>query len=168
MSGNGYINFEEVVMKSRIIALAIIVLSIPVITFGADFDFYGVRLGNTKDEVGKVFSISSEYGVNVAKDPGHRISKLFFTFDNNNRLYNIEVYYALGNSNEENEALLQAINEVFTDPLKKRNDIDVKTDTYTDISRYGNTKYIILNISSKKQSNDYVKYLKSRIIEKMK
>lgn len=154
---------------NRVISIfVLIILVVPTISFSADFDFYGIKFGNTKEEVEKVFPFKSDYGTNKAEKPGHRISQLYFTFDNNNKLINMEIYYTLGGSNESNAALLDAISDKFTEPLKRQQDIDIKTDNYTDVSKYGNTKYIILKISSKQLTNEYVKHLKSELLEKMK
>jgi len=154
-------------MKFTITIITVCMLLAPIFSFGAEFDFYGVKFGYSKDEVDKVFSTNTKYGITEAEKPGHRINKLYFTFDNNNKLYNIEVYYGLGDSREMNEALLQAINEKITDPLKNNHDIEVKSDTYTDVSKYGTYKSIVLKISSKIYSNEYIKHLKADILQKM-
>ena len=146
----------------------LVLLLSPMTVFGAEFDFYGIKFGNTKEEINKVFSITNVDGTNKAKEPEHKMDDLYFKFDNNNCLYQIEAYYILRSSNEENEALLQAIDEHFVIPLKKQTEIKVITENYTYEGTYGSIKYYILKISSKKQTDDYVRYLKNKIIQEMK
>lgn len=60
------------------------------------------------------------------ENPGHEINRLFFVFDNKQRLFYIEAWYLRGYSPEKNTALSLAINEKFIQPLKMHKDIILK------------------------------------------
>ena len=141
---------------------------VPAAIQAQDFNFYGVKFGMVKSEVERVFKIDSKYGTNKVENPGHYMDLLFFGFDHKNRLFYAEVYYHL-KDNERNEALLLAVKEAFEDPIKTSyKDVEVKTDTYTDVSRYGTSKSLIMKLTSKSLHSEYISHLKSEILSKMK
>lgn len=154
-------------MKKIALTCFILMLFFPTLGFSDSFNFYGISFGNTKDEVGKVFKIKNEYGFHGTENPGHGIHKLYYGFDNNQKLFYLEIYYALGNSNEENEALILALDQRFMQPLKSQPDIEVKIDTFTDTGRYGSGKYTIIKLTHKSIRNTYLDFLKKEWLRKM-
>ena len=155
-------------MKKSILISVFFLLSVPGFLKAADFDFYGIKFGMEETEVDRIFKITSEYGVYEAQRPGHYMSKLFFRFDHNNRLFYIEAYYSL-ERNEKSVALSLAIKEKFETPIKQLyKDIEIKTDTYKDVSRYGTQEYMIMKLTSNPIRDEYVKCLKGNILNQMR
>ncbi len=155
-------------MKKTILIFIFFLLLVPGFLKAADFYFYGITLGMEKTEVNGFFKITSEYGLHQAENPGHYMSKLFFGFDHKNRLFYIEAYYPL-EGNEKGVALSLALKEKFETPIKQlHKDIEIKIDTYKDVSRYGTSQYIVMKLTSNPIRDEYLKYLKGDILDQMK
>jgi hypothetical protein len=80
-------------MKKTMWLLGCFLILVPGILKAADFDFYGVRFGMTKEAVEKVFRMDGKSGGHEVENPGHYIKKLYLGFDHKNRLFYIESYY---------------------------------------------------------------------------
>lgn len=155
-------------MKKVILLITCFLILIPEMGKAQDFNFYGVKFGMAKSEVERVFSIKSEYGLHEVKNPGHYMNSLFLGFDHKDRLFYAEVYYQL-EGNERDEALRLAVKEAFEDPINKLyKDVEVKIDTYTDVSRYGKSKSLVMKLTSKSLRSEYISNLKREILGLMK
>ena len=80
-------------------------------------------------------------------------------------MYCIQVHYVLGFGAEREIARIQAIDELFIQPLQKQKDIEVKTETSIDSRGF---KYLVLTLVSKPLQNEYIKHLKREFIQEMK
>ncbi len=156
-------------MKKTALLLSLFTFLLPSSLFAADFDFYGARFGMAKEVVEKVFKLSvTKSGGYEVETPGHYIKRLYLGFDHKNRLFYIEAYYPWEGM-EHNYALALALKEKFEDPIKKlHKEIETKTDPYKDVSGQEVTEYIVLKLTSKPLRAEYIDYLRSDILKKMK
>jgi len=153
-------------MNKIAISFIIFILFIPLTIYASDFDFYGLKFGDTEDKVNKIFPLSGNSQIfKKVRKPGQGMLELYFNFDNNNCLYCIQVHYVLGFGAEREIARIQAIDELFIQPLQKQKDIEVKTETRIDSSGF---KYLVLTLVSKSLQNEYIKQLKREFIQEMK
>jgi hypothetical protein len=152
----------------KVIYIFCFVILAPAIANAQGFDFYGAKFGMLKEEVGKIFKLKTESGVDQAEDPQHNMRSLFFGFDHKDRLFLIEAYYPMSR-NERDVALLLAIKERFEDPIKKNHrDIEIIVDKYSETSSYGTSKSLVMKIVSKPLQNEYISYLKAELLKAMK
>jgi hypothetical protein len=155
-------------MKKTIWLLGCFLILVPGILKAADFDFYGVRFGMTKEAVEKVFKMEDKSGGHEVENPGHYINRIYLGFDHKNRLFYVEAYY-LWESIERNYALALALKEKFEDPIKtSHKEIEIKMDTYKDAGGQGTSEYIVMKLTSKPLRSEYIDYLKADILRKMR
>jgi hypothetical protein len=155
-------------MKKILLLLGSVLILIPGILSAADFDFYGIQFGMTKEAVEKVFKIDGTKGSHEVENPGHYINKLYLGFDHKNRLFYIEAYY-LWESMEHNFALALALKERFEDPIKKSHkEIEIKMDTYKEASGQKIADYIVMKLISKPLRSGYIDYLRTDILKQLK
>ena len=155
-------------MKKTIWLLGCFLILVPGILKAADFDFYGVRFGMTKEAVEKVFKMEDKSGGHEVENPGHYIHRIYLGFDHKNRLFYVEAYY-LWESIERNYALALALKEKFEDPIKtSHKEIEIKMDTYKDAGGQGTSEYIVMKLTSKPLRSEYIDYLKADILRKMR
>lgn len=148
---------------------AMVVLVILAVPFASHADeFYGLSFGDSKEKVGRIFKINTQYGLNSVEQPGHEMKSLYFRFDNKQQLFHIEAYYPLGESNEKHEAVLQAVTQRFVDPLNKRSELEVKTETHSSTDRYGTSRLLVLRITSKPHRQAYIEFLKNDLLQRMR
>ncbi len=187
-------------MNKITISFIVFILFIPLTIYASDFDFYGLKFGDTEDTVNKIFPLKEplsstrlQVGIRYlnnkqaepvykqvkepdskqaketdswqAKEPGHGMWSLSFCFDNNNCLYEIQAVYVLAFSAETKIARVQAIDELFIQPLQKQKDIEVKTEIRTGPN---GRDLLILTLVYKPLQNEYIKQLKEELIQEMK
>ena len=156
-------------MKKTVLPLIIFVFLFPGFLMAADFDFYGIRFGMTKDTVEKVFKlVMTKSGGFEAENPGHYIKRLYLVFDHKSRLFYVEAYYPWEDM-EHNYALALALKDKFEDPIKKSYKyIETKMDPYKEVSGQEITEYIVMKLTSKPLRGEYIEYLRLDIIRKMR
>jgi hypothetical protein len=155
-------------MKKAMLLLIFFAWSFPGVLKAADFDFYGVKFGMAKEAVEKVFKIETKHGSHEVENPGHYVNRLLLGFDHKNRLFYVEAYY-LWESIEHNFALALALKEKFEDPVKRSyKDIEIKMDSYKDVSGHETSEYIVMKLTSKPIRNEYIEYLRTDILRQMK
>jgi hypothetical protein len=155
-------------MKKTLLLLGCFLILFPGTLTAADFDFYGVRFGMTREAVEKVFRMDGKSGGHEVENPGHYMKKLFLGFDHKNRLFYIESYYPWEGM-EHNYALALALKEKFEDPIKKSyKDIETKMDPYKDVSGQETSEYIVMKLTSKSLRSEYIDYLRADILRKMR
>jgi hypothetical protein len=159
---------RRIKMKRTVLFLVSLLFLFPGMLKAADFDFYGVRFGMTKEAVEKVFKMEDKSGGHEVENPGHYINRIYLGFDHKNRLFYIEAYY-LWESIERNYALALALKEKFEDPIKKSyKEIEIKMDTYKDAGGQGTSEYIVMKLTSKPLRSEFIDYLKLDILRKMR
>lgn len=156
-------------MKKTLWLLGFFLILAPGIPEATDFDFYGVKFGMAKEAVEKVFKMgATKPGGYEAENPGQYMKRLYLSFDHKNRLFYIEAYYPWEDI-EHNYALALALKEKFEDPIKKSyKEIEIKTDSYKEVSGQETTDYIVMKLTSRPLRREYIDYLRLDILKKMR